>query len=134
MPKNGARPTELDPRDYSFVATFGALSPIALPDEYSVDAGLTMPDQNGDGNPYSCTGYTTTDLGTDQDNVIYSPEYTYMKTLFLQGLPPETNGSDIRPALKSSKVYGLLPRLNTPIDLLGKGEDFTAAQANWPVQ
>mgnify|MGYP001561849912 CR=1 FL=1 len=131
--KSGTRPAIQDPRDYSFHRTFGAVSPLEFPLEYNVDAGLTMPDQGADQNPYSCTAYATTDLGTDQDKTIYSPEYTYMKTLYLQGLPPDTNGSDIRPSLKSAKIYGLLPKINTPIDLLGKGEDFTANQAHWPV-
>lgn len=131
--KNGTSPTLLDPRDASFSQTFGAVAPLALPSEYSCDAGKLVQDQNEDGNPYSCTAYAVTDIGTDQDNEIYSPEYTYMKTLYLQNLPPETNGSDIRPALKSAKVYGLLPKLSAPVGLVGKGEDYTANQANWPV-
>lgn len=133
MIKNGARPTELDSRDYSFNATFGSISPLQLSQEYNVDASLTMPDQNADGNPFSCTGYSTCELGTNQDGVVYSPEYTYMKTLFLQNLPPETNGSDMRPSLKSAKVFGLLPKENVPEILKGKGEDFTANHANWPI-
>lgn len=132
MIRNGARPTERDPRDYSMHRTFGTVSPIDIPVEYNIDAGLTMPDQNAEGNPYECTGYTTCDLGTDQDGVIYSPEYTYMKTLYMQGLPPTTRGSDIRPSLKSASIYGLLPKENVPEILAGKGEDFTADQSVWP--
>lgn len=136
IPKHGTRPTTLDRRDYSFHGTFGTINAdliAKLPTAYNVDAGLTMPDQNADGNPYSCTAYTTCDLGTDQDKVIYSPEYTYMKTLVMQNLPPETNGSDIRPALKSAKVYGLLPKASKPVILDGKGEDFTAQVSVWPL-
>lgn len=129
--KYGARPTERDPRDYSWNRTFGVAKPTTLPAEYSVDIGLTMPDQTIL-DPFSCTAYTTCDLGTDQDGVEYQPKYTYMKTLFIQGLPPETNGSDIRPALRSAKVYGLLPIEYTPELLKERFEDFTANQANWP--
>lgn len=132
--KSGSRPAVQDPRDASFAKTFGSITPEKLPSEYSCDVGLTMPSQIEDGNPYSCTAYSVTDLGTDQDNIIYSPEFTYMKTLYLQGLPPETNGSDIRPAMKSAKVYGLLPKMNMPLNLLGTGEDHTASQSNWPVE
>lgn len=134
MMPNGARPTELDTRDRSFHQTFGAISKENiehLPETYDVDAGLTMPDQVGEGNPFSCTAYTTCDLGTDQDKVVYAPEYTYMKTLFMQGLPPETNGSDIRPSLKSASVYGLLPKEHMPESLKGRGEDYTANQSHW---
>lgn len=132
--RTGARPTERDKRDYSFVGTFGAAPLFQIPNEYNIDAGFGMPDQNADGNPFSCTAYATCDLGSDQDAIRYCPEYTYMKTLLMQGLPPETNGSDIRPSLKSAKVYGLLPLENKPpiIDA-HHDEDFTANQANWPV-
>lgn len=132
--KSGTRATVLDRRDASFARTFGSIAPLQLPAEYNVDIGISIPDQIGDGNPYSCTSYAVTDIGLDQDNIIYSEAYTYMKTLYLQGLPPETNGSDIRPALKSAKVYGLLPKPNTPDNLIGKGEDYTADQAHWPVE
>lgn len=130
--KFGTNPSIQDSRDYSFNLTFGLAAPEKLPDEFSVDAGFLIQDQNADGNPYSCTAYGVTDTGTDQDGEIYAPEYTYMKTLFSQGKPPETNGSDLRPALKSAKVYGLLPKSNVPDVLQGKGEDFTANQSNWP--
>lgn len=130
--KSGTKPATLDPRDYSFHRTFGTANPLSLPTEYCVDARLTMPDQVAEGNPFSCTAYTTCDLATDQDGKQYAPEYTYMKTLFMQGLPPTTNGSDIRPALRSATVYGLLPKQYMPAEVLGKGEDFTAAQGNWP--
>lgn len=131
--KNGARPAVQDPRDYSQALTFGTIQPEVLPSEYSCDGGQPITDQNADGNPYSCTAYGTTDVGADQDGIIYSPEYTYCKTLFSQGLPPETNGSDIRPALKTAKVYGLLPKVDVPLILKDRGEDFTANQSNWPV-
>lgn len=132
--KYGGRPTILDTRDYSYLRTFGALSKEQikrLPENYDVDRGLTMPDQNKL-DPFSCTAYTTCDMGTDQDGIIYAPKYTYMKTLFMQGLPPETNGSDIRPALQSATVYGLLPDAHMPEHLRDRDEDFTAKQSNWP--
>lgn len=128
---SGTRPTELDERDYSFHRSFGAVSMEKVPLEYNVDAGLTMPDQTAH-DPYSCTAYTTCDISTDQDGIVYQPKYTYMKTLFMQGLPPWTNGSDIRPSLKSAKVYGLLPKEFTPQIIEGMDEDFTANQSNWP--
>lgn len=133
MIRSGTGPTERDARDYSYSLTFGTTAPERLPDEFNVDIGLTMPDQNADLNGDECTGYTTCDLGTDQDGVEYCPEYTYMKTLEMQGLPPETRGSDIRPALKSASVYGLLPKENMPEILRGKGQAFTSDQAVWPV-
>lgn len=136
MFKNGTRPIELDPRDFSFARTFGAINKDLigkLPFDFSVDAGMWMPDQNAELNPYSCTGYAVCDIGTNQDKIVYQPKYAYMKNLFMQGLPPETNGSEIRPALKQPKVYGLLPIENTPENIKNSDEDYSANQGNWPV-
>ena len=133
MIRHGTRPAKLDRRDYSFHRTFGTVSPLQFPPEYSCDAGLTMPDQNADGNPFECTAYTSCDLGTDQDGIVYAPEYTYMKTLYIQGLPSTQQGSDVKFALKSAKIYGLLPKENMPSELVGKGENYTADQGHWPV-
>ncbi len=132
MIHSGTKPSELDPRDYSYHQTFGTTTQFPL--EYTVDAGLTMPDQNADGNPFSCTAYTTCDLGADQDNILYAPSYTYMKTLFSQGLPPTQQGSDIRPSLKTARVYGLLPAKNVPDSLVAKPVNVTAKQENWPTE
>ena len=130
--KSGTKAAVQDRKDYSYNRTFGVVTPEQLPDEFSVDAGLWMPNQNADGNPYSCTAYSVCDVGSDQDGLLYSPAYAYCKNLFMQGLPPETNGSDLRPALKQPKIYGLLPNEDVPEILQGKGEDFTADQSNWP--
>lgn len=111
MIRNGTQPRKKDHRKYSFARTFGTIAVGEIPD-FNLDAGFGMPDQNADGLPMGCTGYTTTELAQDQDKVKYLPRYTYDKTLQIEGINPddpqfERVGCAIDDSLKSSKVYGL---------------------------
>lgn len=109
MIRHGTKPIKKDPRDYSFHRTFGAVSsPLVFPDEYTCDAGLTMPDQNADGYPYGCTGYATTDLCQDEDGIQYYAPFTYWKTCDMEG-HDYTTGCQIRNSLDSARVFGVLP-------------------------
>lgn len=108
--KNGLKPIKIDHRDYSFHKTFGAVvNPVAMDAEYDCDAGITMPDQNADGLPYGCTGYTQTELCQDEDVIQFSPSYTYTKTRLMEGTYPQEVGCDIRDSLQSTIDYGVLP-------------------------
>ena len=94
-----------DHRDYSHTRTFGAVD-FFTPD-FDVDAGLTVYNQNSEGRPYGCTGYTQADVCTDKDKVIYLPGFTYDKTRLMEGNEGKDVGCDIRKSLKSTNVYGL---------------------------
>lgn len=106
MPSHGLKPIENRKANYSFTRTFGSVSPINLPDYYSSDAGLGFPDQNADGFPEACTGYTQSRLCSDEDKVLYKPYFTYDKTLQIEG---GTLGDpcSIYDSLKSTIVYGV---------------------------
>lgn len=132
MIKHGTRPIPLDKRDLSYVRTFGSASLIDFPDEYSSDAGLTIPDQIAEMAPYECTGYTTTDLLTDETGIIYSPDYTYAKTCEVSNVYTDPQGADIRKALKSAAVFGCLPKTLAPFSAAEKGEEFVCQYKNWP--
>ena len=106
MIKNGLLKLKKDHRDYSFARTFGAVV-LQFPDEYSCDAGLTMPDQNLDGLPYGCTGYTQSELCQDEDVVAYNPKYTYDKSRIMSGMADQNVGVDLGVARTSKIVYGL---------------------------
>lgn len=111
--QNGAKPLKRDSRDYSFHRTFGSL--ISFEENFNADAGFTMPDQNTDGYPFGCTGYTTSEICADYDKRMYDPVYTYKKTLLIEG--QEVDGPcDIRDSLKSARVYGVLPKGMPPDD------------------
>lgn len=104
--RSGARPTALDTRDRSYHRSFGTTLPKKFPQYFSVDLGKTMPDQNADGLPFGCTGYTQSDNGGNEDAAIYKPEYLYQKTCLIENHPTD-QGCDIRSSLKAAKVYGL---------------------------
>lgn len=106
MIRNGTGPVIQDLADYSFHPSFGTIGKADLPSQFTVDIGLTMPNQNADGLFYGCTGYTVTDIATDQDKRVYNPRFTYEKTCYMEGHPMD-RGCQIRTAIKSSRVYGL---------------------------
>lgn len=102
--QNGIKPLKPDHRNYSAKRTFGATQ--VFVDELNLDAGFGFPDQNADGYPNGCTGYTQSELCQDEDKVKYRPDFTYKKTLLMDdqqlGEP-----CDIKTSLKSTKVYGV---------------------------
>lgn len=109
MIQGGAKPTRKDHRDYSLKKTFGAVF-TSFDKEINVDAGFGQPDQNAEGMPYGCTGVTTKELGQDEDGIEYQAKYNYDKTRMIEGTYPQDVGCDIRNALKTAALYGLLPK------------------------
>jgi len=104
--QSGLKRVLADKRDLSFHRSFGSVpAPLPLLD-YSYDDGKTMPDQNADGLPYGCTGYSQADIAGNEDNSIYKPFYTYQKTCYIEGHPTD-QGCDIRNSLKVGQVYGV---------------------------
>ncbi len=132
MIKSGTFPTFTDKRDYDFARNFGAV--VSFPDNFNVDSGKSMPDQEADQNPYECTSYTTNDIALDEDNRSYAYGYLYAKALNMAGYPPTQQGMDIREALKASRVYGLLPLDKTPDDLADSGESYNSDYRHWPAE
>ena len=104
MIQTGTLPVVKDHRDRSFPRTFGSVR--SFPTDFNTDAGLTMPDQNADGYPNGCTGYTQSELATDEDKQVYDPAYTYDKSLFIMG-GKDGDPVDMRSSLKSTIIYGL---------------------------
>ncbi len=94
-----------DHRDYSHTKTFGSIT--SFPEEFNTDLGVTNPNQNAEGLPFGCTGYTQAEVCSDQDGTIYKPSYTYLKTQMMEGTTGQNIGCDIRDSLKSTNVYGV---------------------------
>lgn len=116
MVNNGTKAVRKDHRRYSFHRTFGGTT--AIPDEFNLDAGLTMPDQDTDGLPMGCTGYALTDVCQNVDKVVYKPRFSYDKSLQIEGIGPddaqfEHVGVDIQTSLKSGIVYGVQGQAET---------------------
>lgn len=104
---NGVKPIpHKDHRTYDFHRTFGAPTQIVV-NEFDLDPGFTMPNQNADGYPNGCTGYTQADCATDQDKIVYNPVYTYKMTLMMDDQEVGEPCS-VLTSLKSTTVYGLM--------------------------
>lgn len=131
MIQNGAQPTPKSPKKYSYHRTFGTVvNPLSMvPAEFNFDAGFGMPDQEMEGFPFGCTGYTQTELCQDEDLIKYSPKFTYDKTLMMAGIFPsdpnfEAVGCSVESSLKSTIVYGVLALDNSDPLSHRKGDYF----------
>lgn len=110
--QSGIRPTRIDHRDYDYLKTkkFGATPP-SLPREYSVDAGLRVPNQNDwDYNftpavppmPFGCTNYAQCEICADEDGCLYDPSYLESITH-----ANARGGTDMRTALNALVKNGV---------------------------
>lgn len=106
---SGVLPNPYDTRDFSFERTFGTATPLELPDEYNADLGIDWPDQNKDGRPNGCTGYTQNELGQDEYGLPFDPGFVYDNTLQIAGLAPNSPVM-VRDSFKATKIYGLKRR------------------------
>lgn len=104
MIKNGVNKRFTDHRDFDLLKNFGAIGidPSSLPADFSVDAGLTMPDQVADGLLFDCTGNAQTDLCTNEDKIVYDAVELYRST------PPydDSQGRDMRASLTMLTTRG----------------------------
>ena len=109
-------------KNYSLNRTFGSIAPAQFT-ECNFDAGYPIPDQDADGLPFGCTGYSQSALGQDEDKKQYVPKFTYDQTLMEEGIFPESPnfeqvGCSITDSLNSTIVYGLqaVDGTDTPLD------------------
>lgn len=112
-----------------FHIVFGSVGAIT---DFNVDSGLQMPNQNTDQAETECTNYTTTDLATDIDKQIYSPDWGYAQTLRMEGSEPTTEGADPLTAMEVGISQGFLPRASVSLTASNSGELFCANYKNWP--
>lgn len=123
--------TVLD-KHFEFHRVFGSISPLALPDEYNADNGITMPDQNADGAYIECADYTVSDIFFDETGKDASPDYNYMKALIVGGFTPDAGGTDLKSAFAAPCKYGFLLKKDAPITALSMGQNYIAEEKNWP--
>ena len=105
MIKNGVLPLTPDRRDRDFHKTFGAVT--VFHDSYNTNFNPDLPDQNADGLPYGCTGYTQAEICGDEDKKLYDPLYTYDKGRLVDGTEGQEVGVQLKTSLKTTIVYGV---------------------------
>lgn len=115
--KSGILPNTYDLRDHSYERTFGSVDLKSLPDEYNADLAYDFPDQNADGYPNGCSGYTQTETGQDEYGIPFDHSYTYKRACEIANVAVG-NPLPIRASMKATSVYGLKPRDGTDADAL----------------
>lgn len=125
-------PTKKDPRDsrFHFYRLFGSTA-AAQYREIDNDAGLTNPDQNFENRPEGCTSYTVTDIATDQDGILYSHDFQFMKTLQVMGSTDASKGADGRTSFKVPVSIGLLTKELEPVEMSSQTQAYIATASNW---
>lgn len=108
MIKHGIQPNRYDRRDHSHERTFGTIDPLSLPKEYNADRTGEFPDQNRDGYPNGCSGYTQNDTGENEYNKRFDPAFVYQNTLTIANLPPHSP-VQVRDSFRAVRLYGLKP-------------------------
>lgn len=95
---------------YSFSRTFGATR---LLEDCEFDNGLSNFNQNepnpvtGDpAYPNGCTAFARADMATNEDHILYSPGFTYLKSCMIANVPVGS-ALPMETAFTSGKVYGL---------------------------
>ncbi len=127
--KSGTRPVKRVPRR-KFHRNFGSTSVSSIPD-FNLDSGLWTPDQNADGAPTECVGYTVAEIITDIKKKIQSPDFGYAGSLWLEGNGPSVNGVDFHLGLESAVVVGSIDIDQSLIRASNKGELFVSDINNY---
>lgn len=104
MIKNGTRPIKRLPRK-AFHELYGGIDVSTIQD-FNLDAGLTMPDQDADSAPSECTGYTVADILTDIFKVAFSGDFSYAAGLHLDGIASSNEGGDFHSSMQAAVMFG----------------------------
>lgn len=131
--KQGAKPiTRTLPR--MFHERFPEAAGLAGIPDFNTDAGLWMPDQDQDGAPSECTGYWNADAATDIFKKLFSPDWHYAMTLWLEGEIPNELGADPDVAMQVGVLLGFLTSVSeggAPFNAKSVGELYAANWRNW---
>ena len=121
---SGLKPTPKDPRDFSHVKTFGAIS-TALPDEYIVGQTEVL---NQYGSLF-CTAFASSVLAALEDNLVFEPAWFFAKEVENSG---QTDGQDLKTACKVAQNSGFLPLSKAQFSLPSQSSEFLQNAKNWP--
>lgn len=75
-----------------------------------------------------CVALSISDICSNVDNLVYSPDFTYAMALHIKGSEPSTDGLDPYAAMLATVAYGLLPARSADFTARVMGELYIA---NW---
>ncbi len=133
MIKNGLKPLKRIVKKTPAHHVFGTVS-ADIPD-FSLDTGIFgFPNQDADGAPYSCSGYTRAAILTDLLQVKMSPDFAYAAAVAMMQASSDPAGVDLLDSMESSVAWGELPIAIAPFTAKSMGEAYSCLFANWPPQ
>lgn len=133
--KNGTRPAKNIHKERRWHDHFFGVIPANIPD-FNLDSGLNgMPDQNADGAPFECVGYTTSDIGTDVIGKIQDPDFSYAASRYVSGDGAEgIGGTSFHGGLQGAVALGFLQKSLATVSASVQGEKYVSDWNNWPAQ
>lgn len=90
-----------------------------------------FPDQLADQDFTECAAISVCDLSANILGIPFNSDFTYAATLSLEGVLPNTDGSDPWTAMQSAVAYGLLPESDATFTSKTVGELYCANFANY---
>ena len=127
---HGTRPAKDIHKVKKFHQIFGGLVPPVIPD-FNLDAGIWNPNQDTDGAPTECVGYTTADILADIFKEQFSPDFSYAAALYITGEGPGTNGASFHAGIQGAVGVGGMPEANAVFSALTKGELYVSDFNNY---
>jgi len=126
MIQNGTRPA----KHLHYVRKFEHFGGLDVPD-FNLDLGVSHPDQDADGAPTACVGYTVSDIFTDIFGTYFSPDFSYAAARYLAGDGPGTDGTSFHAGMQAAVGVGGLLSSQATIQASAKGELFVSDWNNW---
>jgi len=118
--KNGTRPIKRLPKK-AFHELYGGIDVSSIQD-FNLDAGLTMPDQDADSAYSECTGYTVADILTDIFKKAFSGDFSYAAGLHLDGVASSITGGDFHSSMQAAVMFGGQTQIAASIRASNVGE------------
>lgn len=128
--KNGTRPIKYLPKK-AFHEVFG-MTDVSEIQDFNLDIGLTMPDQDSDSAPSECTGETPADILTDINGKAFSADFSYAAGLHLDGIASSIEGGDYHSSMQAAVMFGGVTAMAAPISASHEGEFEVSEWTAWP--
>lgn len=127
---HGTRPARHISRERIYHKHLGGTSLASIPD-FNLDAGIWNPDQEADGAPTECVGYTAADILTDLLKMQIDPDFGYAAARFISGDGPGTEGASFHAGLQGLIAVGGLPKALATFSAADRGELYCSDWNSW---
>lgn len=125
---SGTRPALHISRVRKFKHVYGGTA--SFPD-FNLDAGISNPNQDADGAPTECVGYTIADILTDIFRKEFSPDFSYAAARWITKSGAGTDGTSFHAGMEGAVWIGAALKGMVPFAAQDRGELFVSDFANY---